>query len=97
MVLADLGKKINSALSSLTKSPVVDEKVLDAVLKDICAALLESDVNVRLVSGLRNNVKSAVDASFMLIYWWILLICGFLGAACVVHFAASLFFHGDIV
>ncbi|CAG8821493.1 8193_t:CDS:2, partial [Dentiscutata erythropus] len=29
--------------------------VLDAVLKDICHALLEADVNVRLVRSLRNN------------------------------------------
>lgn len=27
MVLADLGRKINSALSDLTKAPVIDEKV----------------------------------------------------------------------
>jgi hypothetical protein len=27
MVLADLGRKINSALADLTKAPVIDEKV----------------------------------------------------------------------
>lgn len=28
MVLADLGRKINSAFSELTKAPVIDEKVM---------------------------------------------------------------------
>ncbi|CAG8645206.1 15146_t:CDS:10 [Dentiscutata erythropus] len=61
MVLADLGRRINAALAKINKEPVIDEKVLDAVLKDICHALLEADVNVRLVGSLRNNVKTAVN------------------------------------
>lgn len=58
MVLADLGRKLNAALSSLNRAPVVDEKVLDVILKEVCAALLESDVNVKLVSSLRQKVKA---------------------------------------
>lgn len=38
-------------------------QVLDATLKDICAALLESDVNVKLVSSLRQKVRAKVKAS----------------------------------
>ena len=81
MVLADLGRKLNAALSSLNRAPVVDEKasspslrpkcaftpptqVLDALLKEVCAALLESDVNVKLVSQLRQKVKVKVKAAF---------------------------------
>ncbi|KAF8892533.1 signal recognition particle protein [Infundibulicybe gibba] len=63
MVLADLGRKLNAALSSLNRAPVVDEKVLDAILKEITAALLESDVNVKLVASLRQKVKAKVKAS----------------------------------
>ncbi|KAF8136587.1 SRP54-type protein [Boletus edulis] len=63
MVLADLGRKLNAALSSLGRAPVVDEKVLDATLKEITAALLESDVNVKLVSTLRQKVKAKVKAA----------------------------------
>ncbi|TPX32609.1 hypothetical protein SmJEL517_g04326 [Synchytrium microbalum] len=61
MVLADLGRKINNALRNLTAETVIDEKVLDALLKDICAALLEADVNVRLVQNLRKNIKNIVN------------------------------------
>jgi hypothetical protein len=31
MVLADLGRKLNSALSQLNRTPVVDEKVVDGL------------------------------------------------------------------
>jgi len=63
MVLADLGRKLNAALASLNRAPVVDEKVLDAILKEVCAALLESDVNVKLVASLRQKVKAKVKAA----------------------------------
>ncbi|EKM55354.1 uncharacterized protein PHACADRAFT_255925 [Phanerochaete carnosa HHB-10118-sp] len=63
MVLADLGRKLNAALSSLNRAPIVDEKVLDTLLKDVCAALLETDVNVKLVAQLRQKVKAKVKAS----------------------------------
>ncbi|CAG8492136.1 483_t:CDS:10 [Acaulospora colombiana] len=61
MVLADLGRRINAALVQINKEPVIDAKVLDALLKEICHALLEADVNVRLVGNLRNNVRTAVN------------------------------------
>ena len=79
MVLSDLGRKLNAALSSLNRASVVDEKVawirspcacihiyqvLDALLKEVCAALLESDVNVKLVSQLRQKVRIKVKAAF---------------------------------
>lgn len=35
-------------------------QVVDALLKELCAALLESDVNVKLVGSLRNKVKTKV-------------------------------------
>lgn len=61
MVLADLGRKITSALNSLGKATIIDEEVLGAMLKEICTALLEADVNIRLVKQLKDNVKSAID------------------------------------
>jgi signal recognition particle subunit SRP54 len=60
MVLNDLGKRINAAFSELSRVPVVDDAAVDALLKSVCAALLESDVNVRLVQGLRNSVRGTV-------------------------------------
>lgn len=38
-------------------------QVLDATLKEITAALLESDVNVKLVASLRQKVKVKVKAA----------------------------------
>ncbi|KAI5793240.1 SRP54-type protein [Geopyxis carbonaria] len=61
MVLADLGKRITSAVSNLTHSNVVDEKAFDGMIKEICSALIEADVNVKLVAGLRKSIKHTVN------------------------------------
>ncbi|RKF55686.1 Signal recognition particle 54 kDa protein-like protein [Golovinomyces cichoracearum] len=61
MVLQDLGRRINAAVSDLTRSSNVDEKVFDGMIKEICAALLEADVNVKLVGNLRKSIKSTVN------------------------------------
>jgi len=61
MVLADLGRKITRALHTLSKATVINEDVLNSLLKEVCSALLEADVNIRLVKSLRENVKSVID------------------------------------
>ncbi|KAK2523832.1 Srp54 [Columba guinea] len=61
MVLADLGRKITSALRSLSNATIINEEVLNAMLKEVCTALLEADVNIKLVKQLRENVKSNVS------------------------------------
>lgn len=81
MVLADLGRKITTALHSLSKATIINEEVwpehpplfwfhiftlspfqvLNAMLKEICTALLEADCNIRLVKQLRENVKAVID------------------------------------
>lgn len=60
MVLADLGRRINGAFADLSKTPIVDDKAIDALLKAVCTALLESDVNVKLVQRMRESVKGSV-------------------------------------
>ncbi|KAJ3273026.1 Signal recognition particle, partial [Borealophlyctis nickersoniae] len=57
----DLGRKINDALRNLSQESVIDEKLLDSILKDICFALLQADVNASLVGNLRKNVKKIVN------------------------------------
>ncbi|CAG0902699.1 unnamed protein product [Darwinula stevensoni] len=61
MVLADLGRKITHALRSLSNATLINEDVLESMLKEICAALLEADVNVRMVAQLRQNVRSVIN------------------------------------
>ncbi|KAJ4373445.1 Signal recognition particle [Didymella sp. IMI 355093] len=61
MVLQDLGRRINAAVSDLTRSPNLDEKAFEAMLKEISNALVEADVNVKLVMNLRQSVKRAID------------------------------------
>ena len=61
MVLADLGRKINAALLSLNKATIINEEVLKNMLTEVQRALLEADVNIRLVKQLRENVLGAID------------------------------------
>jgi len=61
MVLADLGRKITSALKSLNSATIIDEDVLKKLLIEIARALIESDVNIHLVKKLQENVKKAID------------------------------------
>ena len=57
MVLADLGRRIRAAIGSLSQATVINEDVLKQMLKEVSAALLESDVNIRLVKKLNDNIK----------------------------------------
>lgn len=61
MVLADLGRKITSALRSLGSATVINEEVLNSMLNEICRALLEADVKFALVKKLRENVRAVID------------------------------------
>jgi len=60
MVLQDLGKRINAAVTDLTRAPTMSEKAFDGMIKEICNALMEADVNIRLVGTLRKAIKSKV-------------------------------------
>eukprot|EP00039_Didymoeca_costata_P032570 m.38378 g.38378 ORF g.38378 m.38378 type:complete len:529 (-) comp9427_c0_seq1:45-1631(-) len=61
MVLADLGRSINAAISKMASATIIDEEVLQEMLKEITRALLLSDVNFKLVKQLNDNIKNVVD------------------------------------
>jgi signal recognition particle subunit SRP54 len=61
MVLAELGSQIQATLQKLQATTVVDEEVLNTILKDISRALLEADVNIKVVGQLRKKVKEGVN------------------------------------
>lgn len=61
MVLADLGTRLQNALGSVESG---SETEVQNMIKGICSALLESDVNVKLVARLRDNIKQKVAAEF---------------------------------
>lgn len=61
MVLPELGEKIMGALRSLGDARVIDEDVLDSLLKNIAHALLSADVNINLVKKLRDQVKNSIN------------------------------------
>lgn len=65
MVLVEMGQRIAGALAQMRNSNVIDEQVLDDLLKEIGNALIQSDVNVKLVMELRTKVKKAVKLEDM--------------------------------
>lgn len=56
MVLAELGRKITSALQKFKNTTVINEEAIKECLKEICNALLSSDIDVRYVMKLRENI-----------------------------------------
>jgi len=57
MVLDNLGTSLKDALKKIANSGKIDKEVIDEVVKDIQRALIQADVNVRLVMKLSNQIK----------------------------------------
>jgi signal recognition particle subunit SRP54 len=57
MVLDRLGDSLKQSLKKLTNSSYIDEKSVNELVKDIQRALLQSDVNVKLVFALGKKIK----------------------------------------
>jgi len=57
MVMEGLGKSLRNVLGRVNGASQVDEDLVKDICKDLQRALLEADVNVRLVLDVTNNVK----------------------------------------
>jgi signal recognition particle subunit SRP54 len=57
MVLDKLGSSLKQTLAKVAKSMFVDERIVNELVKDIQRALLQSDVNVKLVFELTKSIK----------------------------------------
>lgn len=53
-----MGRKITSALQKLNKTTNIDEEAVNECMKEICNALLSSDIDVRYVMKLRQNITN---------------------------------------
>jgi len=60
MVLDKLGSSLKNTLAKIAKSVFVDEKLINELVKDIQRALLQADVNVKLVFKLTNSIKERI-------------------------------------
>ncbi|RLI12567.1 signal recognition particle protein [Candidatus Bathyarchaeota archaeon] len=57
MVLSRLGKALYEAVKRILRAPAVDEKLVNELVRDIQRALLQADVNVRLVLALSEKIR----------------------------------------
>ena len=60
MVLQELGEKFSKAFRSLNAHTTVGESEVEALLRDISNALIQADVNIKLVMKLRQDVKTQI-------------------------------------
>ncbi len=60
MVLETLGSSIRNAIKKVLRAPIVDEKVVKELIRDIQRALLQADVNVKLVFELSRRIEEKV-------------------------------------
>lgn len=65
MVLAELGEQISNAFKKLNSASKIDDKLLDEILKEICNALMYSDVNIKYVVDLRKTVNTKIKEKMM--------------------------------
>jgi len=57
MVLERLGEALKGTLKKIASAVFVNERVIDELVKDMQRALLQADVNVKLVFDLTNKIK----------------------------------------
>ncbi|MFC1690561.1 signal recognition particle protein Srp54 [Nanoarchaeota archaeon] len=60
MVLEKLGESLKATLNKVTSALFVDEKLVNELVKELQRALLQSDVNVKMVFELSKNIKDKV-------------------------------------
>jgi signal recognition particle subunit SRP54 len=57
MVLDRLGSSLNDALKKIFRAPVMDEKTVKELVRDIQRALLQADINVKLVLNVSKRIE----------------------------------------
>ncbi len=56
-MLGNLGKNLTNTMKKLAGMTIIDEKVVKEVVKDIQRALIQSDVNVKMVLNLSKTIE----------------------------------------
>ena len=56
-MLGNLGKNLTNTMKKLAGMAIIDEEVVKEVIKDIQRALIQSDVNIKLVLKLSKTIQ----------------------------------------
>jgi len=57
MVLERLGQSLRDVLKKIANAPYIDQGIVKDVVRDVQRALLQADVNVKLVAGMTRNLE----------------------------------------
>jgi signal recognition particle subunit SRP54 len=60
MVLDKLGDSLKTSIKKLLGSALIDEKLVEEIIKDIQRALIQADVDVKLVFELSNKIRDSI-------------------------------------
>jgi signal recognition particle subunit SRP54 len=60
-MLDKLGSAIKKGIDKISKAIFVDKKVIDEVVKELQRALIESDVNIKLVKEISDDIRKAAE------------------------------------
>ena len=61
----ELSESLKNALNKIASSIFIDEKLLNELIKEIQRALLQSDVNVKLVFSLTQAIKERAQKKIL--------------------------------
>ena len=61
MVLEKLGESLRNSLNKIKNAVFVDEKLINEIVKEIQRALLQADINVKLVLELSKDIKKSPE------------------------------------
>jgi signal recognition particle subunit SRP54 len=62
MVMEKLGQSLKGVLKKIAGAPLVDEKLVNEIVKELQRALLHADVNVKLVFELSKDIKERASS-----------------------------------
>ena len=65
MVLVELGGRIQNALRSMASATLIDDEIVNTMIREIQRALLEADVNVKIVKQLSQDIRNKVNLDEM--------------------------------
>ena len=63
MVLAELGQKITGALNKFNRNSTVGEEETKLLLNEVSMALLQADVNIKIVQKLKASINAEMAAA----------------------------------
>ena len=64
-MLGNLGENLTNTMKKLVGMSVIDKKTIKELVKDIQRALIQSDVNIKLVLDLSKKIETSIEKRYL--------------------------------